>query len=39
MTIALYTSQKLFINQSLTSDKKLSNGTVADYENPYESTT
>ena len=37
--IALYTSQKLFINQSLTSDTKLSNGTVADYENPYESTT
>ena len=37
--IALYTSKKLFINQSLTSDTKLSNGTVADYENPYESTT
>ena len=37
--IALYTSQKLFINQSLTSDTKLSNGTVVDYESPYESTT
>jgi hypothetical protein len=39
MSIALYTSQKLFKNQSITSDKKLNNGTVADYENPYESTT
>ena len=37
--ISLYTSQKLFINQSLTSDTKLSNGTAADYESPYESTT